>query len=953
MNTPFLKALRDSIEGEVRDDAISKAIYSVDASIYEIPPVAVALPKTKQEVLICIEVARHYGIPVIPRGAATGITGGCIGHGLVIDTSKYLNRISEINFDAEYACCEPGVVQNQLNNALAPHDYRLGPDTSTGNRATLGGMVANNAAGSRSLRYGKMSDHVQEVEVALYSGETIRFHAVDTRQLSDKQALANREGLIYREVMRIKNEMGGEIHQRYPSIPRRSSGYNLTELIKPGPLNLAKCIAGSEGSLGLITDIRVGICRRPQISGLCLIQCSSMEDAFSLVNLILPWQPLSLEMVDRNILSAGRTLPLTSKRVGWIEGDPAAVLIVEFDAPNATDLQKRLDDLTSYLSSHIQVKGIKILTDMRQMGDVWAVREAGVGLLLSKRSYSRAIAFLEDVTVSPESLAPFMQEFLALLARHGKDAGVYGHVGAGCMHIRPYINLREPAELTTMRHLMEETSDLLLKFHGSLTGEHGDGLVRSWLNEKMFGKKLYQAFIDLKTAFDPSHKMNPGKIVATQDLHDNLRLSPDIIPKQIGTAYDYSREGGFALSVDLCNGNGLCRKREGLMCPSFQAYGDEFHSTRARAQSLRAVVNGRLPAEAFTSHELYHVLEYCLECKGCKTECPSQIDMAKMKAEFLYHYQNKWGYSWRTWLFGNLPAINRFAQPFASLFNTVGSSWIGKRLLDAVGIASQRPLPPLTHQRFSKWLATHPVHSSGEPVVLFLDTFTEFHYPQIGQSAFRVLTALGYKVIVPPWHCCGRPLISKGMLDKAKIYAAKVIGLLTPYAMKGIPIIGLEPSCIFTLKDEYPDLVPSNAANDLAKVSVTLDTFLSQVTREQQDIPWARKANAPVYFHTHCHQKSLVGADATKQILLQTTDQVEEILSGCCGLAGSFGYEQEHYDFSMQIGENKLFPAVRKIPEHAFFVANGTSCRSQITHGVGRQALHLAELLDRLLLDRG
>jgi Fe-S oxidoreductase len=541
-----------------------------------------------------------------------------------------------------------------------------------------------------------------------------------------------------------------------------------------------------------------------------------------------------------------------------------------------------------------------------------------------------------------------MEEFLALLQAHGKQAGVYGHVGSGCMHVRPYVDLRKPEELTTMRALMEATSDLLLKYHGSLSGEHGDGIVRSWLNEKMFGPKLYQAFKDLKQVFDPAGGMNPGKIIAAQGLDENLRMSPKVKPLKIQTIFDFTKQGGLALAADLCNGNGLCRKREGLMCPSFQAYGDEFHSTRARAQGLRSIINGKLPAEAFTGHDLYHVLEYCLECKGCKTECPSQVDMAKMKSEFLYHYQEKHGYSLRSKLFAHLATINRLAAPIASVFNAINRSWLGKTALKWLGITPHRNLPPLSKQRFSQQIAKaqSTVHSNS--VVLFIDTYTEFHHPEIGLAAHKVLQAMGYHVICPTWKCCGRPLISKGFLKEAQVSANNLIASLLPYAELGLPIIGLEPSCLSTLTDDYKDLIPGEASQLIAQHALSFDTFVANAVK-QGNAPWKQQVQQ-VSFHTHCHQKSLEGSAATQAVLSSLPGaHVDEIRTGCCGLAGSFGYETEHYDFSMKIGETQLFPAVRALNDDTLIVANGMSCRCQIAHGTERQAVHLAELLARSL----
>lgn len=900
---------------ETRADAISKAVYSVDASIYEISPLAIVLPRNREEVLAAMRIARKYKVPVIPRGAATGIAGGCIGRGLVIDTSKYLTKILEVNIQEEYVVCEPGVVQNTLNHCLAPYGYRLGPDTSTGNRATLGGMTANNSAGSRSLLYGRMVDHVLEVEMVLANGEAMTFGPAD-------------KGEIPLEIERLRRLYHADIERDFPKLPRRVSGYNLDELIKPGPLNLAKLIVGSEGTLGLITRIKVGICRVPAQTSLRLFFFDSMDKAFEAVEALLLSRPSALEMIDDKIVTAGRSLPLTQKRVGWIQGNPKATLIAEYNELPPPDVQCP----EAYASQTI--------VEAHIIKDIWAVRESGLALLLSKRTYSRAIAFLEDVAVPPSQLASFMRQFLSLLARYGKEAGVYGHVGAGCMHVRPYIDLRDPSDLKQMRAIMEEAVTLLRHYGGTLSGEHGDGIVRSWLNEKMFGPHLFQAFIDVKRVFDPEGRMNPGKIVPNQGLLENLRMDPSVVPLQIETQFDFSREGGFHLAADLCNGNGLCRKREGLMCPSFQAYGDEFHSTRARAQSFRAVLNGRLPPEAFTDHGLYNVLEYCLECKGCKTQCPSQVDMAKMKAEFLYHYQEKHGYTLRSRLFAYIGRLQQWG--LTGLFPEWG---LAKKWL---GIAPQRTLPKTAQQRFSRWLASETRPERRKKVVLFNDTFTEFNHPEIGQAAVKVLDALGYEAIVPSWRCCGRPLISKGFLKQAKTYAHRLLKELNPYVKMGYQIIGLEPSCLYTILDDYPDLI---ASAKLTGACRTMDQFLAERLSVGEWTLQLSEEAVEVYLHGHCYQKALEGMLSTRQVLAYMPGvKITEIDSGCCGMAGSFGYEAEHYEFSLQIAEQKLFPALRQMPPGAVVIANGMSCRSQILQGTDHRPKHLVQFLaDRLI----
>lgn len=947
MTSSFEKELKESIQGEIHFDPISRRAYSVDASIYEIEPLGIVVPKTKQDLINAVKIAHRHNIPVIPRGAATGITGGCIGKGLVIDTSKYLSRIIEIDFHQQIARCEAGVVQDQLNAALSLTGYRLGPDTSTGNRATIGGMTANNAAGARSLRYGKMVDHVEKVEVVLSNGDLVTFQAVDKHEWEKKRSQNDREGQIYREIHRLLETHRQEILERFPKIPRRVSGYNLDELIKPGPLNLAKLITGSEGTLGIITEITVKISPKPKATGLCLIHFDDMIEAMRWIPHLLTYQPLAIEMIDDKIIKQGKASPSMKGKMEWLLEEPKALFAVEFDGATPAETEKKMigfiNDARKRQIGYAQL----FLTQQTQIDQVWALRKAGLGILMSKRSYSQAIAFIEDVTVSPDKLSSFMDKFCGYLKSKGKEAGIYGHVGSGCMHIRPYIDLRQHNELALMNEMMGDVSDLLLEFGGAMSGEHGDGIIRSWLNPKMFGEKLYQAFVDIKTAFDPDNRMNPGKIVHPMDHLKDLRMSPDKPTKAIETFLNFSKEGGFALAVDMCNGNGLCRKKEGVMCPSFQADNDEYHTTRARAQALRAIVHGQLAVNNFSNREVYDVLDLCISCKGCKTECPSQVDMAKMKAEFLYQYQETNGYTLRSKLFGHIGRINKLLSPFASAFNAMSRTGFGKWMQKRLGISPERTLPPLASQRFSKWFSNYQQPANAvKPVVLFNDTFNEFNHPEIGQAAVKILNKLGYQVIVPPWKCCGRPLISKGMLKQAKGQASALIETLIVYADQGIPIIGLEPSCLLTIKDDYKDFHGMPPLDRLMSACITFDEFLAKLVAKGEFILPFIEGKRNVKVHGHCHQKALVGMGPTMTVLRAIPGfEVSEIQSGCCGMAGSFGYEEEHYDFSMKIGNAALFPAIRAASADTLIVADGTSCRSQIADGTTRRAKHLAEAI--------
>lgn len=945
------KDLRSQIRGELRFDPIAKRVYSVDASIYEIEPLGIVVPKDKDDLLAAIKICHRHQVPMIARGAATGIAGGCIGEGIILDLSKTLNHILEINIEAGYVICEPGVVQDQLNEALEPHGYRLGPDTSTGNRATLGGMLANNAAGAYSLRYGMMVDHILEVDLILDDGSIVTLGEVTKKRWEDLLAHQGRLGDICRSVQKIKHEYRDEIIKNYPPLPRRASGYTLDTLIDDDIPNVAKLIAGSEGTLGIVASMKLKISAIPRNKLLAVIPFQSMKEALSKVPKILECYPLSLEMIDKEIISMGRKSQQLHQRLGWLEGTPEALLIVEVDGDTPEMSRAALGKLVS-----LDIGKVIPLADPQAVKDVWAVRKAGLELLLSKRSYQRAVAFIEDVAVSPEMLPQFMEELVPILNSLGSTAGIYGHVGAGCIHIRPYLNLRQVSHLEKMEQVSRQIADLVVKYKGAMSGEHGDGIVRSWLHERLFGAKIVEAFALLKQAFDPSGLMNPGKIVIDQEspaFLDNLRSDPKTSQPQIKTFLNFDEEGGFSLAVDLCNGNGLCRKRSGTMCPSFQATGDEYDTTRARAQALRAIVNGILPIEELHSAELLDVLDLCLECKGCRSECPASVDMAKMKAEVLYHYQEKHGYSFRSKMFGRISRYLEKAARFPRLANWTMESGIGKMVMRWLRINTEIGFPKVAEETFSAWWKKQTFEKRGDgeggDVVLFNDTFNEFHHPEIGKAAVKVMHRLGVNVVLAERICCGRTLISKGMLKEAKEQAEKLVASLYPFAAEGIPIVGLEPSCILAIADDYKGLLGNDEA--ARTVAAACMTFESWVLKElpKRDVTWVGE-DKHVLVHGHCHQKAIVGMQPTRELLNRVPGITwEEIPSGCCGMAGSFGYEAEHAQISRQIGELVLLPAVRGASQESIVIADGTSCRCQIKAGTGRTGLHLAEFLAQRL----
>ncbi len=922
MQTDSLYKIFDkAIEGEARFDEISRTIYSTDASIYEVTPAGVIFPKNRDDVIKTVRLAHANEIAIIPRGGATGITGGCLGEGLVLDTTKYFNRILHIDPEGKFAICEPGVIQDDLNKAVSSYGLRLGPDTSTGNRATIGGMVANNAAGARSLRYGCMAEHVEKIEMVLDKGRLESFSAISLESWKRLSSSSN----IYSVCWDLRNSLKEEIIKHFPSIPRHVSGYNFPHLLTEEQFNPCRLIAGSEGTLGVMTQITVRLSPLPQKQLLCLIPCTSLSEAFDQTLEILSLKPLTLEVIDHRIIEAGRNAPAFKNALHWLPaGSLPALLVVEFDGPEGMEKAKSLEK-----------RGATIISAPDVMKQVWELRKAGLGLLLSKRGFTRAIAFLEDISIPPKHLGPFMMEFIKLLEVAGKQAGIYGHAGAGCMHIRPYIDLQSPEDRKAMVALMHATTQLLLKYGGVLSGEHGDGLIRSWLNEVLFGPKIYKGFVEFKEAFDPLNLMNPNKIVRGPPVLENLRKRA----KDVKTFLDFSRDGGIGLAVDMCNGNGLCRKKEGTMCPSFQATGDEKDSTRARANALRAVLTGESSFKDFTDQGIHDILDLCISCKGCKTECPSQVDMAKLKAEALYQYQEKHGVPLRSRLFGHIGKVFYWAKPFASFINYLGRSRLGKKGMSLFGISSKRTLPALAKETFESWVKRQRPYQSEKEVILFNDTFTNFCHPEIGMAAYKLLHTLGYKVIVPSWNCCGRTALSKGLLPTAKGLAQKLFSVLK--TLPEVPIVVLEPSCLSALIDDYADLSES-----VIPRACTLEEFLLQPANLEKLKNNFYPLSAEIAVHIHCHQKSLLGYKPTLTLLKSLPNVKPTYLpTGCCGMAGSFGFEKEHAEISLQIGELTLFPAIRSTYPHIPIISNGTSCRSQILQGTERKPLHLAEYL--------
>ncbi|MBI2462529.1 MAG: FAD-binding protein [Candidatus Rokubacteria bacterium] len=941
--------LRKVVEGEVRFDRMTRLLYATDASIYQIEPIGVVFPRHAGDVQAVLEVANRAGVPILPRGAGTSLAGQTVGHAIVLDFSRHMSRVLEVNPEAGWARVQPGVVQDELNAHLRPMGLLFGPDTATSNRATLGGMIGNNSAGSHSIAYGKTIDHVLELDVLLSDGTPAVFRPLAPGELEAKQAGNGLEARIYGEVARIVREQREEVLARYPKLMRRVSGYNLDEFVRDRPFNLAKLVVGSEGTLAAVVEARVRVVPRPPATSLAVVHFHELQEALAASPLILETRPYALEMVDKLILDLAKgSLEHAARRARFVQGDPGAILLVEYAGEGEAEARAQAEALEARTRAGGIGYATVVALDPEAQQNIWKVRKAGQGLLIGMKGERKPIAFVEDTAVAPEQLPEFVRRFKATVERYGTTAGYYGHCSVGCLHIRPLMNLKRAEEVARMRAMAEEIVELVMEFGGALSGEHGDGLARGQWNERLFGPRLYQAFRAIKAAFDPKGLMNPGKIVDSPPMTENLRYGPTYRTWEPSTLLDFSGQGGVAAAVEMCNGVGACRKRlDGAMCPSYMATGDEEHSTRGRANALRAVLSGALPREEFTGRRLHEVLDLCLECKACKAECPANVDMAKLKYEFLAHYHAAHGLPLRNRLFGRIETLNRLGSRLAPLSNWIAGSAPSRWLLERfAGIDRRRPLPPFARQPFTAWFRRHAPSGDGRRgrVALFHDTFVTYNAPAIGIAATRFLEAAGYQVVLPDKRCCGRPLISKGMLGEARAHAAWNVARLLPLVQEGVPVVGLEPSCLLTLRDEYVDLLRSPEAKAVAEASVLFEEFLRREAEAWKGLTFA-PGPGRVLLHGHCHQKALAGTAATVAALRRAGYEVGEVDAGCCGMAGAFGFEREHYDLSLAIAARRLVPALRAAGEGVEVCAPGVSCRQQIEHTTGRRARHPAELL--------
>lgn len=955
--------LEARIAGEVRFDPISRMLYSTDASNYQIEPVGVVIPRSRDDVLATIEIASRHGVPLLPRGGGSSLAGQTVGAALVIDFSKNLSRILDVNVEDRTVTVEPGINIEALNRQLRPTGLMFGPDPASANRATAGGVVGNNSTGSHSILYGMTGDNVRAISAALIDGTTVDLAAMTPEAMAGRAAMDDAKGRLFASLLAFRQRYAGLIARDFPPHWRRATGYSLDQLLKPDDqFNPARLLVSSEGTLATSLQMTFNLQPRPTRTALVLLQFEELVASMAATPAILETDPSAVELMGRMLINLTRSQPGYARQIAMIEGDPAALLVVEYYGETEAELILK----TERLKAHLVARGVGAMTDplvvldAKQQEDVWSVRKAGLGLLMSVRGDHKPIAVIEDVSVPVEHLAEYVGAIESLVAAHGTEAAYYAHASAGCLHIRPLVNLKTRQGVVSMVDMAEAAAELAHRFGGHMSGEHGDGLQRSELNERIFGPELYQAMREFKRLWDPRGLMNPGKKVDAPSMTENLRYGPAYHAREPKTYLDFSGEGGFARAVEMCNGAGVCRKlTAGTMCPSFMATRDEKDSTRGRANALRDVLTGgTLDRPDLASKDVYDTLDLCLSCKACKTECPSSVDMAKLKTEFLAHYHDVHGTPLRSRFFGHIHDISRLSSPFAPFVNLSMRLGLDKPLKAMLGVAPERTLSRFAPRTFTQRWAEHQGRRAALPrqtrghVVYFHDTFAEYNYPHIGMAAVKLLEAAGFNVIVEERRaCCGRPMLSKGLIEPARELARKNVAVLAPYARNGIPVVGTEPSCILTLRDEYLDLLPNDAdAATLAGEVFMIDEFLDKLAKaDDLGITWRDDKPTDVLFHGHCHQKALIGMGPSLAMLARAGCTARESGAGCCGMAGSFGYEAEHYDVSRKIGEDRLFPAVEAASDTTVLSVAGVSCRQQIEHFTGRKPRHIAEVLaDRI-----
>lgn len=969
----LLLELQNRLEGELFLDETTRWLYATDASAYRELPLAVALPKTEEDLKALIQFAREQKTSLIPRTAGTSLAGQVVGQGIVVDMSKYFTKILEINEEEGWVRAQPGVVRDELNHFLKPYGWFFGPETSTANRAMIGGMVGNNSCGTHSVVYYSTREHTLEIKGFLSDGSSATFRAIDDKEFAikanplKKLPLLTLEDKIYREIaFQLFNEENQQsIREEFPksSIPRRNTGYALDLLLNTSPFtpeapafDMCKLICGSEGTLMLMSEIKLNLVPLPpQEIGLLCIHSHTIDAALRANVIALKYKPSACELMDHFVLEATKRNIEHRQNRFFVKDDPAAILVVEFTRETRAEIEQIAAELSEELMKADLGYHFPIVWG-EESKKVWKLRAAGLGLLSNVPGDEKPAPVIEDTAVDVEDLPAYIADFNKILDKYGLSAVHYAHAGSGELHLRPILNLKTERGQQLFRKIAEEIAHLVKKYQGSLSGEHGDGRLRGEFIPTMVGERNYQIMRRLKYTFDPDNIFNPNKIVDTPPMDSQLRYQAGQKTPEFETVFDFSENKGILRAAEQCNGSGDCRKTEisgGTMCPSYMATRYEKDTTRARANILREVLTNSTQQNPFDSEAIKEVMDLCLSCKGCKSECPSNVDVGKMKAEFLQQYYDANGVPWRSRMIGAFSQLNRFAALLPGAYNLSRKSELLKKML---GFAPARSLPPLHKQTLRQWAKKHLKklnESLDKPkgqVIFFCDEFTNYNDTPIGITALKLLNRLGYEILMPQHAESGRSLMSKGLLREARQRAEKNVSLFAPLLSENLPLIGLEPSAILSFRDEYPDLLRGKAqhqAKSLTQHCLTIEEFFAkEIDKGNIKAAQFTEDKKLIKLHGHCHQKALSSLTPSKKMLsLPKNYEMHLIPSGCCGMAGSFGYEAEHYDLSMKIGELVLFPTVRKQGKEVIIAAAGTSCRHQIKDGTGRVAKHPVEVL--------
>ncbi|MDQ3990731.1 MAG: FAD-binding protein [Actinomycetota bacterium] len=933
--------LAEAVSGEIRFDDSSRALYATDASNYRQVPIGVVIPRSVGDLIATVEVCRRHRAPILPRGGGTSLAGQCCNVAVVIDCSKHLRRVLEVDPDRRMATVEPGVVLDDLQRAAAPHGLMFAPDPSTHDHCTLGGMVGNNSCGRHSVVGGRTSDNVEELEVLTPAAERLRVGATTEAELDAIVDRGDPRGRAYRALRDLRDRYAGEIRERFPRIPRRVSGFNLDELLPEKGFHVARALTGTEGTCVTILQATVRLVPKPRHAALVVLGFPDVFAAADAVPEVLETGPSAVEGMDDVLIDDINRKGLHPEARGVLP-DGAGWLLVEFGADSPEEATARAEALTR--RPGLRRASSRVYDDAEHERLIWGVRESGLGATAFVPGMKDTWEGWEDSAAPPERFGDYLRELRALLGRHGYHGAFYGHFGDGCLHTRIDFELTTAAGIARWRSFLDEAADLCVSYGGSLSGEHGDGQSRAELLPRMFGKDLVGAFREFKSIWDPEDRMNPGKVVDAAPIASNLRLGTGYAPTEPRTHFRFPAEGSFSRAALRCVGVGECRRSGGgVMCPSYMVTREEKHSTRGRARMLFEMLQGDVVRDGWRDQGVKEALDLCLACKGCRAECPVNVDMATYKAEFMSHYYRGRLRPRPAYAMGLIPWWARIASTVPSVANVLTQTpGVAAALKRGAGLAPERPIPPFAPVTFTRWFRRRGARDGHRgTVILWPDTFNNHFHPAVAAAGAQALEGFGYQMVIPPRPlCCGRPLYDYGMLPLARRFLREVVAALRVPVRRGVPLVGLEPSCVAVFRDELTNLFPNDQdARRLSKQSFTLAEFLE---REEVEVPTLRRS---AVIQRHCHHASVMGFEADGRLIERMGLDAEVLDSGCCGLAGSFGFEREKYEVAQAAGERVLFPAVRAAPREALILADGFSCREQIKHGTGRRGVHLAQVL--------